>query len=186
MRFSEILCQCCQCTGICDQYLDLLFLDILADFFQRIVSHVGDIHHDQIIFERFPLTDRIFSLYPRTELAALHSHTETVQFHTGDKVHIYTAHLVAIAEYRKRCSCRTTCTQAVQLSLFLAVVHKDLVIIFYKITFGHYRKILKFCPFRMIFIIRRVFFDIIQKNMDPAIHIFLCHTLNDLSFVYFF
>ena len=183
---SDILRQCCQCTGISDQYLNLLFLNIAADFFQRIVSHIGDIHHDQIIFERFPLTDRIFSLYPRAELSTLHSHAESIQFHTGNKVHIYSAHFVTIAEYRERCTCRTTCTEAIKISLFPAVIHKNLIVMFDKITFGHYRKILKLLPLRMLFIIRRILLYIIQKYLESSLHIFFCYTLHNFTFIYFF
>ena len=185
-RPSDITGQCSQRTRIGHQYLDLLFLDIFTDLFQRIISHVGDIHHDQIIFERFPHTYGIFPLYPRAEFPTLHSQTETVQFHTGNKVHIDPVHLVTVTQNGKWRSGRTTGTQPVQITLFFAVLHQHFLIMLKKISLGHHREIFQFCPFRMFFIIRRMVFYIVQKQIDPPLHIFRCHTFHDLSFIDFF
>ena len=56
----------------------------------------------RLFLKDFHLLDRIFSLYPRAEFTTLHSHTEPIQLHAGDKIHIDAVHFVTVTQYRKR------------------------------------------------------------------------------------
>ena len=149
----KILCQCSQCTGISHQYLYFFLFDIPADSLKRLISHIGDIDHNQIIFERLPFADGVFSFDPCTKLSSLHSHTKTVQFHTGNEIHIDTIHLIPVTQNSKRCARRTAGTQFVKISLLFAGIGQNLIVMFYIVTFCKHRKIREFFPFRMIFII---------------------------------